>query len=142
MTAKKVYVVTDGAYDDYSIVGIYDNRRKARALTVSLCPSGTIETYELNPTGMEVAGLHYFYIRMCKDGIIDRMKELKVDDSYELANLKKNPILKLRHINRFEECICKGDSVLTGYVFAKNIEQAIKTMNDERKRLNEKGEWK
>jgi hypothetical protein len=64
---KEIYVVTEGQWSDYSIVGVYSTKSLAeRAAKVF---NGSVETYELDEYAAPLAqGKKVFFVRMHRDG--------------------------------------------------------------------------
>lgn len=66
----KVYIVTDGDYDEYHIKAVYNIRELAERY-IELY-GGDIEEYDLNPYQKELKeGLTLFQVFMRKNGIVD-----------------------------------------------------------------------
>lgn len=46
-----IYIVTQGSYDDYSIIGVYDSFEKANFVLSQIPWEGNIEEWGLNKVG-------------------------------------------------------------------------------------------
>ena len=61
---KKVYIVTDGAYSDYGICGVFDDEALAAQFQELFAPRGQVEAWDLNPYEREIrAGEGVFGLR-------------------------------------------------------------------------------
>lgn len=64
----KVWVIEDGEYSDYHVVGVFSSRENAE-LVRSKLKSGDIEEWDLDPAVDKLnAGMEKFYVHMLRDG--------------------------------------------------------------------------
>ena len=127
---KKVYVVSQGEYSDYDIVGIFDNKSLANKFMESFGGSerfNEIEEHKVNPYEPEVSkGYKPYFLRMSKTG-----------EAYDIEVTK--------HTHRFGRAyISYGysfDNHLYNYCFARDEKHAIKITNDLRRKLIANNQW-
>lgn len=75
---SKVYVVTQGEYSDYRIIGLFSSKDKADQLIASYPPScysgqPRVEEYELDKVGIP-KGERLFRVSICVEGGVGRME--------------------------------------------------------------------
>lgn len=66
-----IYVVTDGAYSDYGICGVFDDKALAQQFKALFVPRGRVEVWDLNPYAREVrAGYQLYQVVIHRDGTV------------------------------------------------------------------------
>jgi len=116
---NKIYVLTDGVYSEYRIVGVFDDKEKAIRFRDYYNEGDSrhnarIEEYPLNSDVDKVdQGYDYYFILMAKNGDIKSCK--KDTPSTVDTNISKDT---------------KGNYI--GHVWAKDQVSAIKIMNERR----------
>lgn len=122
---SKIYVVTDGEYSDYHIIGVCSTPE--RASVVATLYGGTVEEYELdrNVDLME-HGYRMFKVRMRDNG--DTLELNEIDPAMETSGY----LTKDRK---------DGELILSYCVWAENPEHAAKIVNEKRAILIASGRW-
>lgn len=128
MSKKTVWVIEDGEYSDYHVVGVFSSRENAE-LVLGQLKSGEIAEWELDPAVKALnAGLSRYYVQMLRDGTVCESKpEEFCADEWEFLNTSDGypPTAGLRV-----------------WVFAKDEKHAVKIANEKRIQAIANGEWK
>jgi len=124
-----IYVVTEGEYSDYHIVGLYSSEETAAA-AAQKCDGGRVEEYELDGNADLVARGYWVYsVVMDIDGNTAQVYEYGAPGSVSS-----------------EGYICKWHSDetlhLSAKVCAKSKEHAVKIANDKRAQIIALGNWR
>lgn len=135
----KVHIVTEGEYSDYHIVGVFSTECRAKKF-VGDDPDNEsdIEEWEVNPKYPDEynKGLDLWRLWMYRDGrSVDVRKldrKLEVGESY----------LKLDNHYPNRKLMPVGESILYGYVWAKDEKHAVKITNEKRVQLIANGGWR
>ena len=124
---KYVWVIEDGTYSDYHVVGIYSSKENAE-LANNLC-SGEIRRFDLDPMMNEInSGMSRYLVIMYKDGNSEKVQES--DLLFDFEN-KEEFYFPKSNENRS----------LRAYVWAKDEEHALKIADERRIRMLTSGEW-
>ncbi|KKM65541.1 hypothetical protein LCGC14_1490180 [marine sediment metagenome] len=112
-----IYLVTVGAYSDYRVVGVYDDKALAHRLSKSI--DGNVEEHPLNPGADELnQGLAPWHVTMwLEDGI--------VLDAFTPPETPEDMQVSIRFLSGASPCIA-------GTAWARDKEHAIKIMNERR----------
>lgn len=103
----KIYIVTQGHYSDYGIVGVFTDKSKAE----ELCNFGNeidnwsdtrIETYESDTIDVKDKGL--FFVRMQSDG---KVLEVKKEDFF--YDLNDNSVGRDVNGNFYTTCLARDE---------------------------------
>lgn len=138
---ESVWVIEEGEYSDYHVVGVYDSRESAETILASLpdYDRPTIAEWPLNPCLDEVRmGLHKWRVVMLIDGTTERADEL------ELSSYRMEPS-KHSIWERTKAPFYQGKGVpdaLSAEVWASSREHAVKITNEIRIQMIANGEWK
>jgi len=133
---SKVYVLTEGEYSDYHIVGVYSTKEDAEAAkrwilgvknVSSYFASGVVvEEYELDPHADAIRqGLTAYRVRMAWNG--DTEAVYRADD------------------DAYGRTICMGGGInalaqgVSGVVFARDEQHAVKIVNEKRAQMIAQG---
>lgn len=114
-----VFVLEDGQYSDYHIIGVFSSRENAES--VQRVVGGDINEVPLDPGIAEInAGLrrHYIYMQMNGDVTVHRQDDDGLWTYCKVEVLAKNGT----PVNRG----------IYGYVWAESAEHAAKIMNEKR----------
>jgi len=124
-----MYVLTDGSYSDYHIVGVFSSKKKALQLKkeAKLGSDCGVEVFRVDEFD-NVPNLSLFSICMNKNGDTQEASKISKDNLYGLsAALTGIPdILRKKKLCMF--------------VFAKDEEHAVKIVNEKRIQLIANGE--
>jgi hypothetical protein len=126
--SNTVWVIEDGAYSDYRVVGVFSSRENAELILGQL-ESGEIAEWPLDPAVDKVnAGLSKFCVHMLRDGTIRQSgpTEFAAAEA-EYLNIHPNG-----HPST------KG---LRLYIFAEDEKHAIKIANEKRAMFIANGAW-
>lgn len=140
---KTVWVVEQGSYSDYRVVGVFSSKKNAELVAdkvnrSSLYDAATVAEWPIDP-GVE--GLNKGYKvwlgDMLFDGTVERMEEWDFNSFYSIGGLRLWERSKAPAYNG------KGvPDCLHGQVLAKNRTHAIKIFNDRRAEMIATGQWK
>lgn len=140
-----VYLVTDGEYDDYHVVGICSTLEKAGLLKKATCSRNDIRIMAVDNIDPRVLQGY-----LCWSVLLDvngkPQRTAYIYNYRDAEHLNDSRITRLVSKNRFNltyensfESIPTGNWVF--YVWAKTEEEAIEEANKERILILEKGEW-
>lgn len=111
----KIYLVTDGKYSDFCVLGAFSTMEKAERGKVLLDSYNDIEEFELDSVPEAPPGLLPYGVNMKKNGDAANAYR-KSTDGFEVSH-------------RFSEW---GDGTFYAYVYARDKEHAIKIANEKR----------
>ena len=126
-----VWVIEQGEYSDYHVVGVYTSREKAKLVAKALkAPWGykpVVSQWPLNPGVDKInAGLTRFGVRMLRDGTVEWVMvqdfDVNAQESYNLIKVNPHP--------------------LYAEVWARDKKHAVKIVNERRAQMIANGEWK
>lgn len=137
-----VFVIEQGSYSDYRVVGVYTTRRAAEMVCTAINANETWEKAEvsewpLNPAADALnAGQSQHRVLMRRDGTVEECKRQDIR-TYELTGEC--------HIWRRSTAPAyrgKGvPDVLQATVWAEDVPHAIKIVNERRGQMIAMGEW-
>ena len=123
---KAVYICTKGEYSDYSICGVFDDKKLAEKFCEKF-NNCRIEKWNLNPFSFELKSDYSpYFIRMTKEG-----KILEVDNAPSVYSFGSGDTE-----DRFD---VSGNLYVSS--MAKSQEHAIKITNDRRAKLIALNQW-
>lgn len=138
---KSVWVIEQGSYSDYHVAGVFSSKKNAELILSKM--TGTYETpsiaqWDLDPAVEEInAGLMTWNVRMLRDGTVEHCEEYGMT-SYGLAS-----DLSLWRRSQAPAYRGKGiEDCLSGTVWAKDGEHAIKIANERRAQMIAENKWK
>jgi hypothetical protein len=127
---KTVWLVTNGEYSDFHVVGIFSSKENAE-LVVKTC-GGDVEETPIDPFIEELnQGLFLFWVSMWRDGEAQSVYQESVDGE---------PVSP-KVVEHFGIRADGGGSRLNGNVWAKDKEHAVKIFNEKRAQMIASGEW-
>lgn len=137
---KSIWVIEQGSYSDYRVVGVFSSEKNAQTVLQHLkdeYESPSIAEWELDP-GVEELNKGYtcWVGEMLKDGTVERCEPIELD-YYRLCK-------SLYIWRRSEASAFKGRGLLdclTGTVLAKDQKHAIKIFNEYRTQLLANNKW-
>lgn len=139
----KIWVVEQGSYSDYSVVGVFTSEKNARLVADAInvgdrYDEATISEWELDP-GVEHlrAGRTQHLVHMLADGTVERCEEWEIS-TYELAG-------KIDVWERTKALAYQGTGkpdILTAIVWATDKTHAIKIVNEARIQMLADGRFK
>lgn len=146
---KKAYVVTQGCYSDYGIVGVFTSRAKARQFLDSFpkaFPDARIEEYAVN---FELPARDMWEVTIRPDGskVVARniSHEFRSSDfgSYFLSSLSAPPSWSVRDVKPGSPpgC-CVTDASFTVTCFPRDEEHGLKIARDAMRGVIAHGLWK
>ena len=134
---KTVWMIEDGCYSDYHIVGVYSTKKNAEFIQHRI--GGDIKERQLNPG---IAQLHYglnlYQVLMARNGNIEAIEQRDMDH----YNLEDKVTMWLWE--RTKAPAYKGKNicdVLHATVWAKDIKHAVKIVNEKRTQFIAEGKW-
>lgn len=136
MNEKKVWVVEEGSYSNYHVVGVFSCRKNAK-LIASKINGSTIASRTLDPCVKELnEGLNSYFVWMKRDGEVERCE--RIDDVSGCDLEGKTYLWK-----RSKAPAYKGkNDVLNSTVWARDEQHAIKIVNEKRAQMIANRKWK
>jgi hypothetical protein len=133
-----VWVVEQGEYSDYRVVGVFSSKENAQQIAAAV-DDATVAEWPLDP-GIEDmnAGRKPFRVFMLRDGTAEHVREETIDRSV-LGSLD-GPFLMKRG-GRPVWAQAPEPPCLNVAVWANDAEHATKIANEHRTRLIASGEW-
>lgn len=134
--AKSIFVLEEGEYSDYHIVGVFSTRENAELVRAALNNEPSIDEWPIDPS---VDGLNKGYtpfnVLMLRDGSVEMHRTVELS-SYNL----RNPyfVWKRSKAPCFEP---NTPDCLNMTVLARDEAHAIKIVNEKRARLIAEGGW-
>ena len=142
---KTVWVVEQGSYSDYRVVGVFSSEENAQIIADVLNDSkdgiydkASIDEWALDPGVHNLRkGYHLYRVFMREDGTVERC-ERQETNSYTMKDG-----VRMWHRTRapFYQGNPDAPDVVTATVWAKDDHHAIKITNEHRARLIATGEW-
>ena len=137
---NKVWVIEQGSYSDYRVVGVFSSRKNAKLVCDSIkddYSEPTIAEWTLDPVVKELnAGLTVWLGEMLRDGTVERCVPWEVS-SYEIEgglDIWRRASVPAYRGKGIQDC-------LHGKVWAKDEKHAIKIFNEKRTELITLGKW-
>lgn len=140
---KSVWVIEQGEYSDYRVVGVFSSEVNARMIADKINASkgygddATVANWPLDPAVEELQQDHAQYrVLMLRDGTVE-LCEVRELLAYEIAG-------SVRVWHRSQAPAYKGKNVpdaLDAVVWAKDAKHAIKIANEHRTRLIAENKW-
>ena len=123
---KSVWVIEDGEYSDYRVVGVFSSKRNAESIQKHV--GGTISQWPLNPAVEELSkGYTNWVGEMLYDGTVERM------DSTGVCQYSLGGSISVWPRASAPAYIDKGiQDCVHGTVLAKDRKHAIKIFNEHR----------
>ena len=140
---KTIWVIEDGSYSDYRVVGVFSTREAAEVVHKALKGdssyySGEINEWPLNPAVAELnAGMSQWLVHMLKNGDTERVEKLEMA-RYDIQG-------EVRVWERTQAPAYRGKGVpdiINATVWATDKDHALKIVNEHRLRMIASGEFK
>jgi len=138
---KSVWVIEQGSYSDYRVVGVFSSRKNAQLVMGKITNSydtPSIAQWDIDPCVERInAGLTNWIVTMLRDGTLERCEATgfsayHLSDALNIWRRATAPAYKGKGI---EDC-------LNGTVWAKNQKHAVKIANEIRTQLIATNKWK
>ena len=140
---KSVWVIEQGSYSDYRVVGVYSSKRNAQLVCDAINTGGhddeaTVAKWPVDQSVLEVSrGYKRFIVTMLRDGTVEDIRGPEAISSYDMSST-------LRIWRRTQAPAYKGKGIpdaLNGSVLAKDEKHAIKIANEQRTQMIALGKW-
>ena len=118
----KLYMVTDGRYSDYRVLGIFSTQEKADRAVQLYASENDIEEIELDEMPEAPKGMLYYLVRMDAQG-----------ESFVYR-------ISVEHARAFDWQPC-STTMVSFYVWASDETHAVKIANEKRAMLMATGQW-
>lgn len=140
---KSVWVIEQGCYSDYRVVGVYTAKEKAERVADALNASenswdrATIAEWPIDPGYAEInQGRRRFSVVMLRDGTVERSDQEEIaayslSDEFRIWERTKAPAFKGKGIA----------DALTATVWGRDQKHAVKIVNERRAQMIASGEW-
>lgn len=140
--SETVFVIEQGSYSDYRVVGVYTTREAADMVCAAINAEETWEKAEvaewpLNPAAGELnAGRSMHRVVMRRDGTVEECRKqditaYNISGSWSIWRRSTAPAYRGRGIQ----------DALTAMVWADDSQHAIKIVNERRGQMIAMGEW-
>ena len=123
----KVYMVTDGWYSDYRVLGIYSTKAKAEKAKVLFNAGNDIDSIDLDVVPKTPRGMLKWVVEMDRNGNVK-------DVSRENCERHTNPVFVYKHFG-------SDVTYLRAALWAKDDEHAVKIANEWRTRIVANNLW-
>jgi hypothetical protein len=141
---KSVWVIEQGSYSDYRVVGVFTSKAKAEQIAEALRKSEScydapeVAEWPLDPAVAELnAGLTMWNVLMLKDGTVERAQ------ATEFSAYSMGGEVNLWERTKAPAYARKGiPDALHAIVWAKDKKHAIKSVNEMRAQWIATGKWK
>lgn len=139
--SNTVWVVEQGEYSDYRVIGVFSSQANAQLVVDALNSVGgsdaTVDEWPLDPAVAALnQGLRPFFVIMVRDGTVERCQPDDIS-GYDLAG-------SVQLWRRTQAPAYRGKGIpdaLTAHVWASDETHAIKVTNEHRTRMIATGEW-
>lgn len=133
---EKVWLVEQGYYSDYRVVGVFSSKENAQRIC-SILGDASIDEREVDPVISDLdKGYVLFHVSMLRDGTVE---SIEMCPRLYATDLSGGHTIWRRSKNKY--CGYKPD-VLNSYVMAKDSIHAIKIVNEHRTQLIATNQWK
>jgi hypothetical protein len=122
-----IYLVSDGAYSDWRVRGLFSTEEKAEAARKALGSGNDVELYELDENAAQYEqGLRPWNVTITRNGYVENIYDSTSDNMWSFYFL-----------------LCAGQTRwhLRGGVWGRNEKHAIKIMNERRAQLIAMNRW-
>ena len=127
---KTVWVVEEGSYSDYRVVGVFSSKENAEK--VADLVGGCVDVWPLDPRIEDMnEGRYPYFVSMERDGTTRMVKREQWHYAFDRYHGRLDVEYPLMHP--------KG--TLVGVVFATDEEHAVKIANETRARYIVEGKW-
>ena len=142
---RSIWVVEDGRYGDYRVVGVFTSRDNAKLIQKAV--GGTIAEWPLDPAVKELrAGYTSWVVTMLRDGTVERCEAqeasaylIKGEEPFAMPQNRFPPIWRRASSPAYKGKNMPDCLILT--VWAKHSEHAIKIVNEIRTRMIAENKW-
>jgi hypothetical protein len=131
---KKIYIITEGSYSDYHIVGVAEDRESAELLMEKWC-ADDIEEFNINTVddAKSIQNKSVFEVTMWKNG----KSSVRIPKYNHQIDVHTSPDFYF-----FGGMLSGGiDVIMSLYCWADNEEHAVKIANEYRTMMIASGEW-
>ena len=141
---KSVWVIEQGSYSDYRVVGVYSSKKNAQLVCDAIntgkhYEKATVAKWPVDQSVLEVSrGYKQFIVTMLRDGTVENIRGPEAICIYDMSST-------LAVWKRTEAPAYKGKGIpdaLNGSVLAKDEKHAIKIANEQRTQMIALGKWK
>lgn len=154
MADKTVWVVEQGSYSDYRVLGVFSSREFAQQVADAInAPDedgysgeeATIAQWPLDPVIHELRqGFAQYFVRMYEDGTVDFLQKNKITGDSSPLDPRGACKSRVSIWRRSQELYYKErgfQDILQATVWAKDEQHAVKIANEHRTRMIASGEW-
>jgi hypothetical protein len=142
---KRVWVVEQGEYSDYRVVGVFSSQANAQQIADAINASrgssysATVDEWPLDPAVEELSqGRHQYNVTMRKDGTVERCVRSEEVSGYDIAGSismwRRTQASAYRNYKDVQDA-------MTATVWATDDTHAIKIVNEHRAQYIASGEW-
>ena len=140
---KSVWVIEQGSYSDYRVVGVYSSKKNAQLVCDAInagesYDKATVAKWPVDESVLEVSrGYKRFIVTMLRDGTVENIRGPEAISSYDMSST-------LTIWRRTQAPAYKGKGIpdaLNGSVLAKDEKHAVKIANEQRTQMIALGRW-
>jgi len=121
-----IYLVTDGSYSDYCVLGVYSTKEKAEHAKRLFAADNGIEEYGLDATPDSPPGMLAYQVSMLVSGDVKDVWQVTVDGFEPRWYVARQ---------------WGADVIVVFHVWARDIEHAVKIANEWRAQIVALGLW-
>lgn len=134
--AKTVWVVEEGEYSDYRVVGVFTSQANADLIASRV--GGSVAEWPLDSAVAELnQGLKIFSVQMQKDGTVDRCNKQEFS-ACAVGSAGSVNMWRRSQARAYGKDVA---DVMTASVWAKDEKHAIKIVNEHRAEFIASGKW-
>jgi hypothetical protein len=139
---SNVWVIEQGEYSDYRVVGVYTTEENAQKVCDLLndgdeYSTASVAEWPLDPTITELnQGMTFWHVAMLKNGDTERVEQVgiqsyRLNSEFNLWRRSKAPLYQMRNM----------PDVLQAWVWAGDAQHAVKIANEKRAEWIATGKW-
>jgi hypothetical protein len=139
--AKTVWVIEDGSYSDYRVVGVYSSKENCERILSLINRDRKGELAEMAEWPLDPcidslnSGLDQWRVTMLKDGSVEEVEHY--GGAYDLS-----AEICVTHRSQWRFLDYPKPDCIQPIVWAENAQHAVKIVNEHRIRMIATGEWK
>ena len=137
MTAKPIWVVEQGEYSDYRVVGVFTSEQNAQTVADAIGCDASVAQWPLDPAVAELnQGHKQFVVHMHRDGKVESCRKWDISSyniagSFTIWERSKAPAYRGQGL----------DDLLQATVWASDKKHAVKITNEKRVQMIASNAW-
>ena len=133
---KSIWVVENGEYSDYHVVGVFSTKENAERVNALTGGRGRVSEWALDPAIAELnKGYHFYSVAMSKDGTVRNVEREDEVATYHIQDARvMQPWVDMHDHS-------KGTYIID-HAWARDDAHAVKIVNERRAQMIANGEWR